>query len=239
MKVDQCNDLSDSSQEVSCVSSGGHSVVTSCNHCILSSALNAFASRSGGVLPKAWISGTPPIASTGSAGPSVSVVFNPAELIRRIGQMKSGDRIAYSGVLYTLRDASLRAFQAAGGLPVELQGKIAYFCGPSGNAASGRAGACGPTTSRRFDRYQEFFEENGVMVTIGKGRRSDQVAADCAAGKHFYFVTYGGLGALLGSFVTECRTAFLPELGPEAVYCLSVRGFPLMLAYDRNGGSLF
>lgn len=152
--------------------------------------------------------------------------------------LPAGSVFRFSGVLYTLRDSSAKKITLCG-VPEFMKGKAVYFCGPSGPQPDGKIGACGPTTSSRFDRYHDFFQNNGIFVTIGKGRRSAQVENDCFSGKHLYLVTYGGLGAFLGSCVKSYKTAAFPELGPEAIFELEVVDFPVIYACDTEGNTIF
>ncbi|MDD2717827.1 MAG: fumarate hydratase C-terminal domain-containing protein [Candidatus Wallbacteria bacterium] len=159
-------------------------------------------------------------------------------LIHEISHLKAGGKFHFSGTLYTLRDQTMAKIKKDG-FPDFLKNQIIYFCGPSGPLPDGRLGSCGPTTSKRFDPCHQLFMENSIRITIGKGRRTAAVESDCRAGKHFYFVTYGGLGAYLSSMIQSWRIAAYPELGTEAIFELQVADFPMILAYDGNGGSAF
>jgi fumarate hydratase subunit beta len=50
---------------------------------------------------------------------------------------------------------------------------------------------------------------------------------------------FGGCGALYASTVRKVETLAFPELGPEALLLLEVEDFPVVVAIDSNGTSVF
>jgi len=70
---------------------------------------------------------------------------------------------------------------------------------------------------------------------LGKGRRSEEVIRAIKKYKAIYFVTLGGCGALLSTFVKRKELIAYPELGGEAVYRLDVMDFPAIVAVDCYG----
>ena len=74
---------------------------------------------------------------------------------------------------------------------------------------------------------------------IGKGRRSDAVAAAIAKNGAVYFAAVGGAGALIASCVRASEVVAYPELGPEAVMRLEVVDFPALVVLDTSGGNLY
>jgi fumarate hydratase subunit beta len=52
-------------------------------------------------------------------------------------------------------------------------------------------------------------------------------------------VTYAGCGALLSKFVREAKPVLYPELGPEAVFKLKVKDFPVIVAIDFLGNDIY
>ena len=74
---------------------------------------------------------------------------------------------------------------------------------------------------------------------IGKGGRS---AAVVDAMKEFgavYFGATGGAGALIAKKIKSCEVVAFPELGTEAIHKLYVEDFPLVVAIDSEGNSLY
>ena len=54
-----------------------------------------------------------------------------------------------------------------------------------------------------------------------------------------YFAATGGAGALIARCVKKCELVAFPDLGPEAIYRLEVEDFPLVVATDANGETLY
>ena len=55
----------------------------------------------------------------------------------------------------------------------------------------------------------------------------------------FYFAAIGGAGALLAEAVKEAEVAAFPDLGPEAIYKLTVENFPVTVVIDNRGNNLY
>lgn len=156
---------------------------------------------------------------------------------------KAGDEVAITGVLYTARDAAheklKRLILKGEELPFDIRGQIIYYAGPT-PAKPGRAvGACGPTTSRRMDPYVPLLLQHGLKGMIGKGRRSSPVVQAIATHRAVYMVTTGGAAALLSRHIRKAEVVAFPELGPEAIYKLTVEEFPAIVATDAYGNDIF
>ncbi len=124
-------------------------------------------------------------------------------------------------------------------LPVDLKGAIFYYCGPAGTPKGKAIGSCGPTTAGRMDEFTPLLLKAGLWAMIGKGSRSKEVIKAVKKYKAVYFLTYAGCGALLSCYVREKRLAAYPDLGPEAIYELKVKDFPLIVAIDSRGRSIY
>lgn len=164
-------------------------------------------------------------------------------LRQTVPQLRAGDKVLLSGTLYTARDAAhkrLMALLDAGEpLPFPLQDSVIYYCGSTPPPPGAPIGACGPTTSSRMDPYTPRLYSLGVCATVGKGERD---AATCAALRQYgglYLCAIGGAGALAARHVTDCRVIAFEDLGCEAIKQLTVVDFPLFVAEDAHGGSLF
>lgn len=154
-----------------------------------------------------------------------------------------GDEVLITGTIYAARDAAhkrmLEDLAAGAELPFPVRDAIVYYAGPT-PAKPGRAiGSAGPTTSYRMDAYTEQLLELGLTGMIGKGRRSDAVAAAIAQNGAVYFAAVGGAGALIASCVRAAEVVAYPELGPEAVMRLTVVDFPALVVLDTRGGNLY
>jgi fumarate hydratase subunit beta len=74
---------------------------------------------------------------------------------------------------------------------------------------------------------------------IGKGRRSQEVIRAIKKYRAIYFLTYAGCGALLSKYVKKNDPVAYQDLGPEAIYKLEVRDFPLIVGIDTTGRSIY
>jgi len=52
-------------------------------------------------------------------------------------------------------------------------------------------------------------------------------------------VAFGGCGALYATKVISKAVIGFEDLGPEALLCLEVRGFPVIVGIDSQGNSVF
>ncbi len=161
------------------------------------------------------------------------------ELLR----LKVGDEVLLSGVIFTARDQAhkrLAALIAKGArLPVDLKGQAVYYCGPTRKRPGRAIGSCGPTTAGRMDSYTPLLLKTGMKAMIGKGRRSEEVKRLIRRHRAVYFLATGGAGALLSRRVLSCEPVCFKDLGPEAVYRLTVRDFPLVVGIDARGHDVF
>ena len=141
--------------------------------------------------------------------------------------LKAGDEVLISGDIYTARDQAhkqlVELMKKGKSLPLELQGKIIYYCGPTRTAPGKVIGSCGPTTASRMDKFTEPLLKAGVRAVIGKGRRSENIRKAMAKYKAVYFLAYAGLGALISRHVKSNKLIAYPDLGPEAIYKLEVK----------------
>ncbi len=155
--------------------------------------------------------------------------------------LSAGDAVLLSGTLYTARDAAHQRFAAllAQGQPIPIpKGGCIYYAGPCPAAPGEIIGPCGPTTSKRMDGVTPKLVDYGVAAFIGKGPRSQDVKA-AMKGRAVYFAATGGAGMLYARCITACEVAAFPELGPEAVYRLTVKDFPVVVATDFAGNDLY
>ena len=162
------------------------------------------------------------------------------ELIR---SLKMGDRVLLSGEIYTGRDAAhkrMTQLLAEGkAVPFDLNGQAIYYTGPC-PAPPGRAiGSVGPTTSKRMDAYAPRMIEAGLRVMIGKGARSDAVIEAIQKNTGVYLAAIGGAGALMSLLTERAELVAFEDLGPEAIYRLTVRDMPLIVAIDCEGRDIY
>jgi fumarate hydratase subunit beta len=153
------------------------------------------------------------------------------------------DQVLLSGTLYVGRDqVHSRLFdllERHEQLPLKLQGQAIYYMGPSPAPEGFSLGSCGPTTSARMDSFTPRLLDAGLRVMIGKGPRSVEVISSIIENRALYLQAYGGCGALYASKVKNVKTLAFAELGPEALLELEVEDFPVVVAIDSMGKSVF
>ena len=74
---------------------------------------------------------------------------------------------------------------------------------------------------------------------IGKGEMSEETQQAIAEHQRVYFAAIGGAGAFYGNAVQKSELVAFPDLLSEAVYKLTVKDFPLVVAYDGLGNSIY
>ena len=158
-------------------------------------------------------------------------------------QLKSGDTVLLSGVIYTARDAAHKrlceALERGESLPLDLQNAVIYYAGPTPARPGEVIGSCGPTTSGRMDAYAPTLMREGVIGMIGIGARSADVVKAIKACGAVYFAAIGGAGAVMASCVKEAEVVCYDDLGSEAVRRLVVENMPLTVIIDSEGRNLY
>ena len=157
--------------------------------------------------------------------------------------LRAGDRVFISGIIYTARDMAhkrlVEAIKKEGKLPFDLHNQIIYYTGPTPARKGKIIGSCGPTTSLRMDKYTPILLRAGLGGTIGKGQRSEDVVKALQKYKSVYFAAVGGAGALLSTKVKNAKLVAYKDLGCEAINQLEVIDFPVIVAIDAYGGSIY
>ena len=160
-----------------------------------------------------------------------------------VNTLKAGDRVLLSGVIYTGRDAAhkrlVEMIEKGEKLPIELEDQMIYYVGPCPAKPGQAIGSAGPTTSGRMDDYSPVLLDKGLRGMIGKGLREQSVIDSIIKNNCIYFAAVGGAGALLAEAIIEAETAAFPDLGPEAVYKLTVKDFPVTVVIDNKGNDLY
>ncbi|MBQ9690622.1 MAG: fumarate hydratase C-terminal domain-containing protein [Eggerthellaceae bacterium] len=160
-------------------------------------------------------------------------------------RLRVGERCLLTGPMYMLRDAGHKLLldeidkNKDDTLPYGLDGNMIFYAGPTPPAAGRPFGAVGPTTSSRMDFAAPRLHELGVVATIGKGLRSKAVRDACIATKSVYFITTGGVAALLAKCVTSGEVVAYEKLGTEALRRIEVKDFPVMVAIDTKGNDIY
>ena len=157
--------------------------------------------------------------------------------------LKAGDNILLTGVMYVGRDAAhkrlIEALDQGKPLPFDITGQTIYFMGPSPAKPGKPIGAAGPTTSGRMDAYSPRLIAEGLKGMIGKGMRSQAVKDAMKKYKAVYLAAIGGAGALIAKSIKKSEVIAYEELGAEAIRRLEVEDFPVTVINDIYGGDLY
>ena len=160
-----------------------------------------------------------------------------------VATLKAGDYVYLTGTVYTARDAAHKRMyeilQEGGELPIDIQGQVIYYMGPSPAREGRPIGSAGPTTASRMDKYAPQLLDLGLGAMIGKGKRSPAVADAIVRNGAVYFAAIGGAGALLSKCILSSEVIAYGDLGPEAVRKLEVKDFPVVVVIDSQGNNLY
>lgn len=184
----------------------------------------------------------------------ISVPFKKDQL----KDLKSGDYVYLSGILYSARDAAHKRMYDAiledaakteamdgkalfdqGVLPLDITDQVLYYLGPTPAKEGQVIGSAGPTTSSRMDKYTPLLLSKGLIGMIGKGKRSQAVIDAIVSEKAVYFAAVGGAGALLSKCIKESTVIAYDDLGTEAIRKMRVENFPCIVVIDSEGNNLY
>lgn len=153
--------------------------------------------------------------------------------------LKAGQRVLISGTIYTARDAAHKrmseALEKGEELPFDIKGQTIYYVGPTPAKPGQVIGSAGPTTSGRMDKYTPSLLDRGLKGMIGKGYRSQEVIDSMKKNNAVYFAAVGGSGALIARSIKAMEVIAYEDLGPEAIYKLTVEDFPAVVIIDSDG----
>ena len=157
--------------------------------------------------------------------------------------LRIGDRIMLNGFMYTARDAAhkrmIQGLEQGKDLPFDIINQTIFYVGPSPSKPGQIIGSAGPTTSYRMDPYTEKLLEIGLKGMIGKGLRSQSVIDSIKKNTAVYFAAVGGAAALIAKSILSKELVAYEDLGPEAIYKLEVKDFPVIVVIDCLGNCLY
>ena len=160
-----------------------------------------------------------------------------------IANLRAGDSVSLSGVIYVARDAAhkrmIEALKKGEPPPFSIEGQVIYYMGPSPARPGQVIGAAGPTTSGRMDSYSVQLMEKGLKGMIGKGSRSQDVKSAFLRYKAVYLGAIGGAGALISQTIRKSEVIAYADLGAEAIRKIEVEKFPATVINDIYGGDLY
>ena len=173
----------------------------------------------------------------------MKVYLNSPVNPEKVKNLKIGDEVYISGVIYTGRDAAHKRLcellDKKESLPLDVNNAVIYYVGPT-PAKPGRAiGSAGPTSSYRMDPYSEQLLKEGLKVMIGKGPRSKEFKECLPKYGAVYLSAIGGAAAQISESVKKCEVIAYEDLGAEAIHRLEVENFYAIVTYDAEGNDLF
>jgi len=158
-------------------------------------------------------------------------------------ELRAGDYIYLTGVMYTARDAAHKRMQETldknEALPIDIDGTAIYYMGPSPAREGRPIGSAGPTTASRMDKYAPALLDLGLRIMIGKGKRSQAVKDAIVRNGAVYLAAVGGAGALLSKCIKSSEVVAYDDLGTEAIRKLYVEDFPVIVVIDSEGTDLY
>ena len=157
--------------------------------------------------------------------------------------LKAGDYVYLTGVIYTARDAAHKRMDESlnngDKLPIDIDGNVIYYMGPSPAREGRPIGSAGPTTATRMDKYTPRLLDMGLTGMIGKGKRQPKVKEAIVRNNAVYFAAVGGAGALLSQRILKSDVVAYDDLGTEAIRRLEVENFPVIVVIDSGGNDLY
>ena len=157
--------------------------------------------------------------------------------------LHAGEHILLSGTVYTARDAAhlrmLDLLREGKELPIDLEGQVIYYAGPTPTPEGKPVGSIGPTTSVRMDAMTPTLLSHGLRGMIGKGGRGPAVVEAMKEHGAVYFAAVGGAAALIAKSIKKEEILCYEDLGTEAVRRYTVEDFPCIVAIDAQGNNVY
>lgn len=161
----------------------------------------------------------------------------------KIKDLKAGDSVLLSGVIYSARDAAhkrlIELLDENKELPLDIKDAAIYYVGPSPEKPGQVIGSAGPTTSYRMDAYTPRLLDLGLRGMIGKGKRNEEVRESIVKNKSVYFGAIGGAAALIAKSIVKSEVIAYEDLGAEAIRRMEVKDMPLTVVIDSQGNNLY
>lgn len=157
--------------------------------------------------------------------------------------IKAGDDVYITGYIYTARDAAhkrlIEAMDRGEDMPIDVDGGVIYYVGPTPAKEGQAIGSAGPTTSLRMDAYTPQLLDQGLMLMIGKGARNQEVKDKIVEKGAVYCAAIGGAAALISRSIKTAEVIAYEDLGAEAIRKLYVEDFPVTVINDSKGNDLY
>jgi fumarate hydratase subunit beta len=156
--------------------------------------------------------------------------------------LSAGDYVLLSGEILTGRDAAHKriydCLNNKQALPCNIQNETIYFVGPCFDN-NGKAISAGPTTAVRMDKYSPTLMDNGILGMIGKGNRGQNVVDSIVKNGAVYFAAVGGAGAIYANAIKDSKIIAYSDLGTEAIHRFKIVDFPVIVAIDSKGNTIY
>lgn len=163
--------------------------------------------------------------------------------IETIKSLHAGDKVLLTGKIITGRDAAHKRLvdliNENKSLPINIENETIYYVGPCPEKKGIAVNSCGPTTSSRMDLLSPTLLKHGLIGMIGKGARSKDVIDAMIKYNGIYFAAIGGAGALYAKSVKKSSVLAFDDLGTEAIHEFIVEDFPVIVATDSYGESIY
>lgn len=167
------------------------------------------------------------------------------EVLKQLSEYPVATRLSLSGTIIVGRDIAHARWKErldrGEGLPQYIKDHPVYYAGPAKTPSGLPCGSLGPTTANRMDPYVDLFQsQEGSMIMLAKGNRSQCVTDACAKYHGFYLGSIGGPAAILAqNNIKSIECVEYPELGMEAVWKIEVEDFPAFILVDDKGNDFF
>ena len=173
----------------------------------------------------------------------MEIKINTPLTYEKIKDLKVGDALLLSGVIYTARDAAhkrlVELLEKGLDLPIDIKDETIYYVGPTPAKEGQVIGSAGPTTSYRMDSYSPRLLDLGLKAMIGKGARNQEVIDSIIQNKGIYLGAIGGAAALISKTIISSEIVAYEDLGAEAIRKMEVKDMPLTVIIDTKGNNLY
>ncbi|MFZ3101789.1 MAG: fumarate hydratase C-terminal domain-containing protein [Desulfitobacteriaceae bacterium] len=160
----------------------------------------------------------------------------------KVSFLKAGDNVLINGTIYTGIDAAqqkiVETLARGEGLGFDLCDQLMYFVDPTPTKPGQVIGSAGPKANGWIDEYTPKLLAQGMTGIIGKGLCSQSIVDAIKEHGAVFFGAIAGMGALIAKQIVSAKVIAFPELGPEAVHCIEVRDFPVVVIVDSRGNNL-
>ena len=182
---------------------------------------------------------------TEDAGVEIDLSQPMDKILSQLTKYPVGTRLSLSGEIVVARDIAhaklAQELKEAGKLPKFIKNHTVYYAGPAKTPEGYASGSFGPTTAGRMDPYVPLFQKaGGSRIMLAKGNRGKGVRDACQKYGGFYLGSIGGPAARLGKeCITKVDVIAYEELGMEAVFKITVKGFPAFIIIDDKGNDFY